>query len=125
MTRRDYEPAVAALRAELGEATFTAEYAAGRRLPLADAIVEATAVATTPPDTRTDIAPPPGAALGLSRREAEVLRLVATGQSNREIATALCISERTVENHLLHLLTKLDLPSRTAAAAYAHTHGLA
>ena len=54
-----------------------------------------------------------------------MLRLLATGSSNREIAAGLSISERTVEHHVRHVLTKLGLPSRTAAAAYAHTRGLA
>jgi DNA-binding NarL/FixJ family response regulator len=54
-----------------------------------------------------------------------VLRLVAGGRSNREVAALLSLSERTVENHVLHILTKLDAPSRTAAAGWAIRHGLA
>jgi DNA-binding CsgD family transcriptional regulator len=55
----------------------------------------------------------------------EVLRLVAAGRSNREIADALSISIPTVKRHLTTILAKLDLPSRAAAVAYAHNHGLA
>jgi DNA-binding NarL/FixJ family response regulator len=62
---------------------------------------------------------------GLTEREAEVLALVAAGKTNREIADALVISEKTVARHLSNIFTKLDLPSRTAAAAYAFEHGLA
>jgi DNA-binding CsgD family transcriptional regulator len=61
---------------------------------------------------------------GLTEREAEVLALVATGQTNREIAAQLVISEKTVASHLSHIFTKLDLSSRTAATAYAYEHGL-
>jgi ATP/maltotriose-dependent transcriptional regulator MalT len=60
----------------------------------------------------------------LSARELEVLTLVAKGQKNREIADQLVISEKTVASHLSHILTKLGLPSRTAATAYAYKHGL-
>jgi predicted ATPase/DNA-binding CsgD family transcriptional regulator len=62
---------------------------------------------------------------GLTARELEVLRLVANGCSNRSVSETLSISERTVENHMLHILTKLDLDSRTAAATFAVRHGLA
>ncbi len=62
---------------------------------------------------------------GLSARECEVLALVAAGRSNREIAEHLVISEKTVASHISHILTKLGLASRTAAAAYAYEHGLA
>jgi DNA-binding NarL/FixJ family response regulator len=62
---------------------------------------------------------------GLSEREAEVLTLVAAGRSNRAIADALVISEKTVARHLSNIFTKLGLSSRTAAAAYAFAHGLA
>jgi ATP/maltotriose-dependent transcriptional regulator MalT len=62
---------------------------------------------------------------GLTPREAEVLRLVAAGSSNREIAGSLFVSEKTVARHLSNIFTKLDLSSRTAAAAFAFEHGLA
>ncbi len=61
---------------------------------------------------------------GLSQREAEVLRLVAHGMSNKEIADRLTLSKHTVHRHVSSILTKLDLPSRTAAAAFAVRHGL-
>jgi ATP/maltotriose-dependent transcriptional regulator MalT len=61
---------------------------------------------------------------GLTERELEVLRLVAGGRSNPDIARALVLSQKTVERHLSNIFTKLDVPSRTAAAAYAHEHGL-
>jgi DNA-binding CsgD family transcriptional regulator len=62
---------------------------------------------------------------GLTPREAEVIRLVATGKTNRAIAQRLSISERTVDRHVSNILTKLSLPSRSAATAYAYEHGLA
>ncbi len=61
----------------------------------------------------------------LSRREVEVLRLIARGFSNREIARTLVVSERTVHSHVSHILLKLRLPSRTQAALYALRAGLA
>ena len=61
---------------------------------------------------------------GLSAREAEVLRLVAAGKTNREIAGELVLSEHTVARHLQNVFAKLDVPSRAAAAAFAVEHGL-
>ena len=63
-------------------------------------------------------------AVGLTSREMEVLRLVARGKTNRAIARELHISEKTAARHMSNIFTKLDLSSRTAAAAYAFTHGL-
>ncbi|HEX6896991.1 MAG TPA: response regulator transcription factor, partial [Bryobacteraceae bacterium] len=60
----------------------------------------------------------------LSGRELEVLRLVASGMTNRAIAAKLHISEKTVARHISNIFTKLDLSSRTAAAAYAYDHKL-
>jgi ATP/maltotriose-dependent transcriptional regulator MalT len=60
----------------------------------------------------------------LTEREVEVVRLVASGLSNRAIAGRLEISEKTVARHLSNIFTKLDLGSRTAATAYAYDHGL-
>jgi DNA-binding CsgD family transcriptional regulator len=66
----------------------------------------------------------PASAAGLSAREMQVLRLVARGKTNREIASALFISDRTVERHLSNIFNKLDLTSRSAATAYAYEHQL-
>ena len=62
---------------------------------------------------------------GLTGRELEVLRLAATGKSNREIAEMLVISEHTVARHLQNLFVKLGVTSRSAATAFAYEHGLA
>lgn len=64
-------------------------------------------------------------AAGLTRRELEVLKLVAAGRSNREIADQLFISEKTVARHLTNIFGKVDVQSRTAAAAFAYRHGIA
>jgi DNA-binding CsgD family transcriptional regulator len=61
---------------------------------------------------------------GLTAREVEVLRLIATGKSNRAIAGDLVISEKTVARHVSNIFTKLDVSSRSAATAYAYEHGL-
>jgi NarL family two-component system response regulator LiaR len=61
----------------------------------------------------------------LTEREIEVLRLLAQGQSNREISVALSISEATVRTHVSNILSKLNLCSRTQAALYALKEGLA
>jgi DNA-binding NarL/FixJ family response regulator len=61
---------------------------------------------------------------GLTARELEVLRLVAAGKTNREIAAALVISERTVARHLQNIFAKLRVSSRTAASAFAFEHDL-
>jgi DNA-binding NarL/FixJ family response regulator len=66
--------------------------------------------------------PRPG---GLSRREREVLTLVAAGKTNRAIATELFISEKTVARHVSNIFTKVGLSSRAEATAYAYKHGLA
>jgi len=60
----------------------------------------------------------------LTGREVEVLRLIAAGKTNRTIATELAISEKTVARHVSNILTKLDLPSRSAATAYAYSRNL-
>jgi DNA-binding NarL/FixJ family response regulator len=61
---------------------------------------------------------------GLTERECEVLRLVATGQSNRAIAATLLISEHTVGRHLQNIFTKIGVSSRAAATTFAHEHGV-
>lgn len=61
---------------------------------------------------------------GLSRRELQVLRRVATGKTNKAIAAELFLSVKTVDRHLSNIYTKLDLPSRSAATAFAYEHKL-
>jgi DNA-binding CsgD family transcriptional regulator/tetratricopeptide (TPR) repeat protein len=85
---------------------------------------------------RVDLAPPtgvaaavadvpaPAAQLGLTRREAEVLALVAAGRSNRQVAQALFISPKTVGVHVSNILAKLGVAGRVEAAAIAHRLGL-
>jgi DNA-binding NarL/FixJ family response regulator len=62
---------------------------------------------------------------GITAREAEVLSLVAAGRTNKEVACALHLSERTVGRHLSNIFTKIGVTSRTAAAAFAYEHDLA
>jgi DNA-binding CsgD family transcriptional regulator/tetratricopeptide (TPR) repeat protein len=76
--------------------------------------------ATPPADAASDDVPEI-----LTRRETEVLRLVADGRPNREIADLLFISEKTVARHLTNIFTKLDVESRTQAAAWAYRQGVA
>jgi DNA-binding NarL/FixJ family response regulator len=73
----------------------------------------------TPPTEPTD-----GPLAALSRRELEVLDLVAQGLTNRDIAARLVLSEHTVNRHVANILRKLGLGSRAAAASLAGRHGL-
>ena len=68
------------------------------------------------------LAPTPWRAL--SARELEVLRLLATGRTDREIATALCVSHRTITTHVASIFGKLGVGNRTAAATFALSTGL-
>jgi DNA-binding NarL/FixJ family response regulator len=80
------------------------------------------------PEARTAgelLAPRDALPRGITAREAEVLRLVASGRTNREIAAELVLSEHTVARHLQNIFAKLDVSSRSAATAFAFEHGLA
>ena len=76
------------------------------------------------PHRRRPVAPGGVWPAGLSDREVEVLRLVAGGLSNRQIAEALFISPRTAEHHVQHVYTKIGVSTRAAAAMFAMRHGL-
>ncbi|MEA2642482.1 MAG: hypothetical protein QOF51_3876 [Chloroflexota bacterium] len=89
------------------------------REPDARRVSERLGMASSP---RAKPAPLPA---GLSAREVDVLRLVATGCSNREIAQRLVLSEKTVERHLTRIYGKTSADNRAAAAAFAIRHGLA
>ncbi len=119
--------ALAELRAAVGDTA-----AAARGLEAARAICEL--LGARPALARADtlaarIGATEGAApafpAGLSAREIEVLRLIADGHTNREIADALFLSVHTVSAHVRTILAKTDADNRTAAAAFARAHGLA
>lgn len=103
------------LRSDLREQAWSA----GRQLSLSEAVEFAIA-----PDATSADHIPPSNASKLSVREVEVLRLVADGLSDREIAEQLFISHRTVMRHVTGILNKLGVSSRTAAATLAVREGL-
>ena len=123
-----------ATRAALGAAAFDAAWKEGGALSLEQAVAEALAV--TVPEVEVDAAlaltrrepssqAPPQPGTALTPRERDVLRMMAAGQSNQDIADALFLSLGTVKVHVTHILAKLGVKSRAAAADYAHRHGLA
>jgi DNA-binding NarL/FixJ family response regulator len=75
-------------------------------------------------DEASHLLAPPSLPAGLTGREVEVLRLVASGRSNAQIASELVLSEKTVARHLSNIFGKLDVGSRTAATAFAYEHRL-
>jgi DNA-binding NarL/FixJ family response regulator len=68
---------------------------------------------------------PPAGTAGLTRREADVVRLIAQGLNNRQVARELFVSEATVKTHLNHILAKLSMQDRAVLIAWAWRHGLA
>jgi DNA-binding NarL/FixJ family response regulator len=68
--------------------------------------------------------PTAGTRSGLTAREVEIMRLIATGRTNRAIADELVLSEKTVARHISNIFGKLGLSSRAAATAYAYEHNL-
>ena len=110
------------LRAAMGAEAFEAEYAAGRTLDPAQVLA-----ALDRTDTAAGQAQLTGsdeAASVLTPRELDVLKLVAQGLSNPDIARRLVLSEHTVHRHLANILRKLGLSSRAAAAAWGVRAGL-
>jgi DNA-binding CsgD family transcriptional regulator/tetratricopeptide (TPR) repeat protein len=114
----------ATARARLGEAAFAAAWAGGQAMTLEQAIEYALAWGgpAAPAGARRRTTRPAGEIL--TAREREVAALVAHGQTNREIATTLVISERTADAHVQNILNKLGFSSRAQIAAWAAEHGL-
>jgi non-specific serine/threonine protein kinase len=113
--------AVHLLRGRPGPGVFAAVHAEGRSLKTADAITEALSLASEENEVG---ARRHASAAGLTPRELEVLRLLATGRSNPEIAAALVISVKTVERHLANMYVKMRARSRVDAVNYAITRGI-
>jgi DNA-binding NarL/FixJ family response regulator len=103
-------------RSVLGESAFAAAWDAGRSLTPAQAVAEALSP-FSPPTTAS-------AGIALTPREAEILRLLASGMTDPAIAATLFISVRTVERHVGRILAKLDVHTRTAATVAAIAAGL-
>jgi predicted ATPase/DNA-binding CsgD family transcriptional regulator len=114
-----------ALRETVGTACFTATWASGRALSQEEALAEALALRVDLAPATTPSAEHPVAVHGLSERELEVLRLLATGHTNRQVGEALFISPLTAARHIANIYTKLGVDSRAEATAFAHKHGLA
>jgi DNA-binding CsgD family transcriptional regulator len=127
--RLAYEGSIAAARNRLGEKSFAAAWAEGRTmtpeqalaaqgpvtLPQPPPIAPTSTLSTKPVTTYPE---------GLTTREVEVLRLVAQGLTDAQIAEQLVISPRTVNNHLTSIYSKIQVSSRSAATRYAMEHQL-
>ena len=119
-------------RRRLGEERFEVAWELGRTRPLAATIAEAAAlgdeVTASGPSAHAELAAarsrPDLPVAGLTPREVEVLRLMAAGRADKEIAATLGISRHTAGHHVRNILAKLGLESRAAAAAYAVRAGL-
>jgi predicted ATPase/DNA-binding CsgD family transcriptional regulator len=127
--RAEYERSVAATRTQLGEQAFAAAWAEGRLLTPEQAL------AARGPVTMTTLAPAEPSTVphapkattypeGLTTREVEVLRLVAQGMTNEQLAKQLVISPRTVNTHLTSIFSKIGVSTRSAATRYAIDHHL-
>jgi DNA-binding NarL/FixJ family response regulator len=101
-----------------------AVHAAADHQALLDPVVQSRLIAAATASARP--APPPASLPDeLTRREAEVLSLIARGLSNREIAASLVVSEATIKTHINHVFAKIGARDRAQAVHYAYTHGLA
>ena len=123
----EWDRAEVMVRDTLGEDAFRAALAAGRTMPLEQVVAEALAIEpeSLALETVPDEVATPGSDHGLTPRELEVVRLIAAGRSNQEIADALFVSHNTAITHVRHIFNKLGLHSRTAVATWAIRHGLA
>jgi ATP/maltotriose-dependent transcriptional regulator MalT len=119
LIRPPYEQADTAARAALGEVRFTAIHDAGRRLTLADLFAEADAIVTMAEEAAREPRRRGSGIHALTRREHDVLQLLADGKTDREIAGILFLSRRTVNFHVANILGHLDVHSRHDAVARA------
>jgi len=123
-----YEPFIAAARTQLGEKTFTAAWAEGRTMPIeallrpSDTVLSLLESAVTQSTTIAKL--PVTYPAGLTIREVEVLRWVAMGLTDIQVAEKLILSSRTVSTHLRSIYNKLGVTSRSAATRFAVEHHL-
>jgi DNA-binding CsgD family transcriptional regulator len=125
----DYERGLATVRAHLDEAAFATAYSEGQMMTLDQSVTYALGAAATlvemqPVEWRNNSETVQYSSQSLttplSKREVEILRLVAEGHTNQEIAERLFIGVSTVKKHINHIYDKLDVKNRTQAVALAH-----
>jgi DNA-binding NarL/FixJ family response regulator len=126
--RADYERMVAATRTQLGKEAFATAWAEGRTMTLEQVLVTLERVAMIPSNPARALSTSPAKAVpssaDLTAREVEVLRLVAQGLTDAQVAQHLVVSPRTVNWHLNGIYSKLGVSSRSAATRYAIEHHL-
>ncbi len=127
--RANYEQAVRVARAQLGERAFAAAWAEGRSMTPEQALAAQGQVTIPTPIPAGSLPTPPTKTsptypAGLTAREVEILRLVAQGLTDAQVAEQLVISPRTVNWHLTSIYSKLGVSSRAAATRYAVEHHL-
>jgi len=127
--RRGYEQAVTTVRTQLGEEAFATAWAEGRTMSPEQALAAPGQVALFAPTQGQRIpsptpASPPSYPDALTTHEVEVLRVVAQGLTNEQVAERLVISPRTVDTHLTSIYSKIGISSRAAATRYAIEHHL-
>jgi non-specific serine/threonine protein kinase len=123
-----HDAAMATIRARLGDRAFEAAFQRGSGLSTTEAVMLALerSAPTELAAPRMAAEPPPApdarlAELGLTRREREVVALIAQGLSNREIAARLVVAQRTAEGHVENILSKLGFTSRAQVAGWLAT----
>jgi DNA-binding NarL/FixJ family response regulator len=120
----EYDRVLETAKERLGDLEFAAAWTAGETMTVEALVAEADRVFADWGERGAGTADRSRERYGLTSREIEVLHLVATGMTNREIADALFISVETVKVHVRSILTKLELDSRTAVAGFAIRHRL-
>jgi non-specific serine/threonine protein kinase len=123
--RMDFDRDLGMTRGQLDTSTFEEAWAAGRSMTLEQAIEYARATTVVQEPLRTPRQAAKERYGGLTAREREIAVLVAQGKSNHAIGAELVISDRTVENHVANIMSKLGLDSRTQIAVWAVEKGLA
>lgn len=125
----DYERMMTIVRTQLGERAFATAWAEGRVMTPEQVLAQQGREIAHEPVIPVLQPPPPTVSrhdypAGLTAREVQVLRMVAKGLTNNEIAEELRLSEKTIAHHLTHIFNKTSSENR-AAAAFAIRHGLA
>jgi ATP/maltotriose-dependent transcriptional regulator MalT len=124
-----HEFTIASLQTQLGEQAFAAAWTEGRTMT-PEQVLATQGPTTIPqssptgPSSASPVKAPPSFPDGLTAREVEVLRLVAQGLTNEQVAEQLVISPRTVNTHLTSIYSKIGVSSRSAATRYAIDHHL-